>query len=362
MPATNRLRALDLFRGLTVAGMITVNCSGSDDVFPWADHARWHGFTPADLVFPSFLVVLGVSAALSHSARRERGVTPSQYASDAARRAAGLFALGLLINFVVFREAHGIRWPGVLQRIAVCSLSVSGFLLLDRPGVEPLAAAGLLIGYWLLLTRVPVPGFGPGVLTPEGNLASWLDRRLMGGHLETPLQDPEGLLSTLPAIATSLLGLIAGRRLAAAPDDPRPARRMLFGGCLLAAAGAAWGTRFPLNKHLWTGSYALLSGGLCLAGLGACLVLGRESPPRGGRALEALGRRALAAYVLSGFVYGVMEFIPARLPGGAHGNVKLWLNAHLFQSWLPPRPAALAFAAAFASAAAFLARRADPLR
>lgn len=358
MGTTARLRSLDLFRGLTVAGMILVNCSGSDEVFPALDHAPWHGMTPADLVFPSFLVVLGVSAALSFAARRARGGTPAQFAAHAAWRAAGLFALGLVVNAVVFREAAGIRWPGVLQRIALCALGTSGFLMLDAPALEPAAAALLLGGYWLLMTRVPVPGFGPGVLTPEGNLASWLDRALMGGHLESPLQDPEGLLSTLPALATTLLGLSAGR-LVARDGDARAAPRLVAAGALLAALGAAWSRSFPLNKHLWTSSYALVAGGLCLAGLGAVLALGRESPPRGGRALEALGRRALAAYVLSGWAYGILEFVPARLPDGSAGNAKLWLTAALFSPWLEPRWASLAFALAFVAASAAAASRLD---
>ncbi|MBI3565062.1 MAG: DUF1624 domain-containing protein [Elusimicrobia bacterium] len=354
-----RLRALDLFRGLTVAGMILVNCSGSDEVFPLLDHAPWHGLTLADLVFPSFLVVLGVSAALSFAARRARGGTPAGFAAYSARRALALFALGLFVNVFVFREAHGIRWPGVLQRIALCALGTSGFLLLDRPALEPAAVAALLGGYWLLLTRVPVPGHGAGALTPEGNLASWLDRALMGGHLETPLQDPEGLLSTLPALATSLIGLAAGRRLAA-DGGARAAPRLAAAGVLLAALGGVWARSFPLNKHLWTSSYALVAGGLCLAGLGTCLALSGESPPRGGRALEALGRHALAAYVLSGWAYGVLEFLPARLPDGSAGNAKLWLTATLFAPWLAPRLASLAFALAFVAASAAVALRADP--
>jgi len=359
MPPTNRLRALDLFRGLTVAGMIVVNCSGSDDVFPLLDHAPWHGLTLADLVFPSFLVVLGVSAALSYAARRGRGETRGVFVRHAAERAVGLFALGVLINFVVYREAAGgIRWPGVLQRIALCWLGTSAFLLADAPALEPAAAAAMLLGYWLVLTRVPVPGGGAGVLTPEGNLASWLDRRVMGGHLETPLQDPEGLLSTIPALATTLIGLIAGRRLAETGGE-RAAPRLLAGGAALAALGMAWGPAFPVNKHLWTSSYALLTSGLCLAGLGACLRFSAETPPRGGRALEALGRRALSAYVLSGFVYGVLEFVPARLPGGGAGNAKLWLTARLFAPWLSPRLASLAFALAFTAAAAALAARVE---
>lgn len=359
MPTTNRLRALDVFRGLTVVGMILVNCSGSDNVYAMMDHAPWNGLTLADFVFPSFLFIVGVSAALSQRARRARGEPARALARRAAQRALGLFALGMLVNFVVFREATGIRWPGVLQRIALCSLGASGFLLADAPAAEPAAVAIILLGYWLLLTRVPVPGHGAGVLTPEGNLASWLDRRLMGGHLLTPLEDQEGLLSTLPSLATTLMGVIAGRRLASRGAGRSEALRLGAAGLALAALGAAWAPSFPLNKHLWTSSFALVTGGACLAGLAACLLLFDQARERWTLPLEALGKRALAAYVLAGFVYGVLEFVKVPLPGGAAGNLKLWLNARLFGSWLSPRTASLAFAAAFAALSAAVARRVE---
>jgi predicted acyltransferase len=360
MPTTTRLRPLDIFRGLTVAGMIVVNSSGSDDVYRFADHAPWHGMTPADLVFPSFLVIMGVSAALSYAARRAKGQPAPDLARRAALRALGLFALGMLINFVVFREATGIRWPGVLQRIAVCSIGATGLLLLDLPDFEPFLAAGLLIGYWLLLTRVDVPGHGAGVLTPEGNLASWLDRRLIGRHMLTPLEDQEGILSTLPAFATTVMGLIAGRRLSASQDRARAAGGLAAAGAVMAAAGALWGLSFPLNKHLWTSSYALLSGGLCLMGLALCLAAFGEKPHRWSAPLESLGRHALAAYVLAGFVYGILEFVPAHLPDGAKGNAKLWLNAHVFGWWLPARAASLVFALVFAALSGAAALLYDP--
>jgi predicted acyltransferase len=354
-----RLRALDLFRGLTVVGMIIVNSSGSDDVYRLADHAPWNGLTFADFVFPSFLVIVGVSAAYSHAARRARGQTQADIARHAAWRAAGLFAFGLLVNFVVFREAGGVRWPGVLQRIALCSLGATGFLLLDMPALEPAAAAVMLVGYWLLMTRVSFPGHLAGDLTPAGNLASWLDRKLMGGHMLTPIEDQEGLLSTLPALATTLLGVIAGRRLVSSGAAPAAARRLAVAGLALAAAGWAWSLSFPLNKHLWTSSYALVTGGLCLTGL-ALFILGvGEKPVAWEAPLESLGRRALEAYIGAGFVYGILEFVGARLPDGSRGNLKLWLNAHLFASWLPPKAASLAFALVFTAAAAAATRRLD---
>ena len=359
MTLSNRLRALDLFRGLTVVGMILVNCSGSDEVYRMMDHAPWQGLTFADFVFPSFLLIVGVSAAFSQAARRGHGHRPVDIARHAASRAAGLFLLGVLVNVVLYHGTSGVRWPGVLQRIALCSFGATAFLLLDRPALEPVVAAALLAGYWLLLTRVPVPGHGAGILTPEGNLASWLDRRLIGGHMLTPLEDQEGILSTLPAFATTLLGLIAGRSLVK-ERGTRAALRLAAAGSALAAAGWAWSLSFPLNKHIWTSSFALLTGGSCLLGLACCMLAFGERPGRWAAPLESLGRHALGAYVGAGFVYGVLEFIGVTLPDGSSGNLKLWLNAHLFASRLPPRAASLAFAVSFAAIAAAVARRADP--
>jgi predicted acyltransferase len=359
MPLIKRLRALDLFRGLTVVGMILVNCSGSDDVYTTMEHAPWHGLTFADFVFPSFLLIVGVSAAFSHAVRLERGQRAVDIARHAATRAAGLFLLGVLVNVVLYHGTSGVRWPGVLQRIALCAAGASAFLLWDRPALEPVVAAALLAGYWLLLTRVPVPGHGAGVLTPEGNLASWLDRRLIGGHMMTPLEDQEGILSTLPAFATTLIGLIAGRRLVSGGAGPKAAARMAAAGAALAVLGWVWSLSIPFNKHIWTSSYALLTAGSCLLGLAFCIAFFGERPHRWSRPLESLGRHALGAYVGAGFVYGVLEFIGARLPDGSQGSLKLWLNAHLFLTWLPPRAASLAFAAVFTALTAAAVRRFD---
>lgn len=358
MPTISRLRSLDVFRGLTVAAMVLVNSPGSDDVFAPLRHADWNGWTPTDLIFPAFLVILGVSSAFSFAVHRERAGSPAARVRRVLWRAAGLFALGLLVDFFIYREEGGIRYLGVLQRIAFCYLGVEAFLFLDRPAAEPAAVAGLLIGYWLVLTRVPVPGHGPGVLTPEGNIAYWLDRRLLGGHLLDRWGDPEGLLSTLSAWATALLGLVAGRRLLR--DGPRAERTLGAAGLSLVALGAVWGTSLPLNKHIWTSSFALFSGGLSLAGLALCLRLVENRPARWAAPFEALGRRALLVYVLAGLVYGIQEFVCLPLPDGSPGNLKLWLNAVLFGSWLPPCAASLAYALVFTAAAMALASRRRP--
>lgn len=335
-----RLRSLDVFRGLVVAAMVLVNSPGSDFVYAPFRHAHWHGMTPTDLIFPAFMVIMGASAAFSR--RDGRGVLT---------RAAALFVLGLLENFFVFESSSGHRWPGVLQRIALCYLGVEAVRRLDRPAAPP-AAAALLLGYWGLLAWIPVPGHGPGVLTPDGNLPYWLDRRLLGGHLlADPWGDPEGILSTLPALATALFGLAAGRSLVRA--GPAAAAELGGWGLFLAAGGAAWSLVLPLNKHLWTSSYAALAGGLSLCGLALSLRLIEGRRAAWTVPFEALGRRALAVYVLSGFGYALAEFT----------GLKPRLTAALFETWLPAPAASLAFAAALTAltgaAALLVAQRLD---
>ncbi len=352
--STPRLRSLDVFRGLTVAAMVLVNSPGSDEVFAPLQHAVWNGWTPTDLIFPAFLVIMGVSAAFSAAARAERSTSSAQAARRALLRAGLLLGLGLLVNTFIYRGTGGVRFPGVLQRIALCYLGVEGFILFQRPKAEPAAAAGLLIVYWLFLTFVPVPGHGPGVLTPEGNLAYWLDQRLFAGHLrEDPWGDPEGLLATLPALATSLLGLIAGRLLL--KEGAAAARRLGSLGLILAALGALWSMVLPLNKHLWTSSFALFTGGLALAGLAACLFAVEGRAAQWARPFEALGRRALIVYILAGFVYGIQESIRLTMPGGEEGNLKLWLTARLFEPWMPAKAASLSYAVIYTVAIAMVA-------
>ncbi|MDD5304897.1 MAG: heparan-alpha-glucosaminide N-acetyltransferase domain-containing protein [Elusimicrobia bacterium] len=357
-----RLRSLDVYRGLTVAGMVLVNSSGSDEVYAPLRHSVWNGWTPTDLIFPSFLVIMGVSAAFSAAAREARGAASVAAAPRVLMRAAVLIGLGLLENAFIYHGTGGVRFPGVLQRIALCYLGVEAFLFLRRPGVEPAAAAGLLLVYWILLMKVPVPGHGAGVLTPEGNLSYWIDRRLFPGHLMiSPWGDPEGLLATLPALATSLLGLIAGRALV--KEGAQTARRLGEWGLGLAALGALWSTILPLNKHLWTSSFALFTGGLALAGLAGCLLLIEGRPANWARHFEALGRHALIVYLMAGFFYGVQEYVSVTLPGGSEGNIKLWLTARLFAPWMTAKAASLTYAGiytvAIATAASLVAQRFD---
>src|SRR5215831_19205992 len=205
-----RLESLDVFRGLTIAGMILVSTPGTwTAVYAPLDHAIWNGWTPTDLVFPFLLFAMG--AALPFALSRRRG-EPRGIRRHVLRRAALLFALGLLLNAIETAPPLNLetfRIPGVLQRIALVYAAVAALTERTSLRTQVLAALAGLFGYWALLTLVPVPGIGAGVLTPDGNLASYIDRAVLGHHLLTPVYDPEGLLSTIPAIATALAGVFA---------------------------------------------------------------------------------------------------------------------------------------------------------
>ncbi len=304
--AAGRLVSLDVFRGATVAAMILVNNPGDWGHVYWPlDHAPWHGWTPTDLIFPFFLFAVGIS--VNFSSRLS--------AAPALRRTAVLIGLGLFMAAFPYFHLSTLRWPGVLQRIALCYFAAWAARRFLGVRGQAALAAGILVAYWLLMTQVPGPGGGPASLEPETNLAARIDRVFLTGHMwrQTRTWDPEGLLSTLPAAATTVLGLLAGEWLRSAQAAKVKAMGLLAGGLILVAAGLAWGATFPINKNLWTSSYVLFTGGMAAYALG-------------------LLAKLLIAIKLAG-------------PDGP-----LSLQAHiyrtLFRSWAPPIDASLLFALA----------------
>jgi len=335
--APARLDSLDVFRGATIAAMILVSTPGTwNAVYTPLDHAVWNGWTPTDLVFPFLLFAMG--AAVPFALERRRGA-PRRIRVHVLRRAAILFLLGLLLNAIETPPALDLatfRIPGVLQRIAIVYAAVAALTERTSRRTQVGAAVALLLGYWALLTLVPVPGVGRGVLTPEGNLASYLDRLLLGRHLLTRFYDPEGLLSTLPSIATALCGVFAGTWL----KEPRVANRTAWlwaAGLAAMLAGFAWGLVFPINKNLWTSSFVLLSGGLAAQALAFCHWFVDTMRVRVlSKPLAAYGRNPLAAYFLSvGF-----DAVLTRWRIAEGGSLKGLLYRTAFLSWL--RPAELA--------------------
>lgn len=269
-----RLSSLDAFRGITIAGMILVNNPGSwQHVYSPLRHAKWHGWTPADLVFPFFLFIVGVSVSLALSKRMGRGDNPVSLYAKIFRRSLILFALGILLRLLFRLDFEHLRIPGVLQRIAVCYL-VSA-LIFSNVGTKGRVAIVffLLVGYYLLLKLVPVPGYGPGVLDYRGNLCGYLDTKLLGGHLYKPEFDPEGILSTFPAIATTLLGTFAGDWFRSSKNVFQKSGGLFIGGIVLTASGLLLHPLFPINKQLWTSTFVLFTAGAALLLLGLCYVL-----------------------------------------------------------------------------------------
>lgn len=304
-----RIQSVDVFRGLTIALMILVNNNGDFRTAYWPLlHSEWNGWTPTDLVFPFFVFIVGVSMVYSFRSRLARGDSKSAILMHAFRRAAILFAIGvLLINSFPdhYNPAH-MRIYGVLQRIAICYLVAAVFVLWT--GIEgKIAAIGIcLIGYWILMRYVPVPDFGVPthnipLLDPDRNWAAWLDRKLLMGHLYEGVRDPEGLLSTIPAIGTVLFGVLTGEWLRSKASAGKKALWMLIFGVIGLAAGKFFNIWFPINKKLWTSSYVLFTAGFALMVLALCYWLLDVRKLRGRWTMPVLvfGMNAIAAYTLS---------------------------------------------------------------
>ena len=276
----DRLSSLDAFRGLTIAAMILVNNPGARQfVFPPLRHAEWHGWTPTDLIFPFFLFIVGVSLAMSLSRRREAGTGSALIYAKVFERSVILFALGLFLQLFPKFHPAGMRIPGVLQRIAVCFLLASLiYLRTDKrvrfgPAIRFGIIAALLIGYWLALKLIPVPGHGAGILTYDGNLPAYIDNKLLHGHLYEPTFDPEGLLSTLPALATALIGTLIGDLLRLT-RTLRFKNSVLVGlGLVLTPLGLLLNRWMPINKKIWTSSYVVFTAGAALLILAVCFFL-----------------------------------------------------------------------------------------
>jgi predicted acyltransferase len=314
----SRLMSLDLFRGATIAGMILVNNAGDEPNSYWPlKHAEWNGWTPTDLVFPFFLFIVGVAMAFSFSSRLQRGESRRDLLKHVLWRGVALFALGMFLNGFP-NQYHLSSWRvyGVLQRIAICYV-ISAILALwtDWRGWI-LTIVGCLVGYWILMRFVPVPGFGvPShdipLLDPDRNLAAWLDRQLLAGHLYEGTRDPEGVLSTIPAVATSLLGMLTGRWLRSTRPPRNKALGMAALGVVAVVAGKILNLGFPINKKLWTSSYVIFTAGLALLGLALCFWIADVKKLRGPwtRPLLVFGMNAIAAYVFAEAISHLLDHV-----------------------------------------------------
>jgi predicted acyltransferase len=352
-----RLLSLDVFRGLAVMAMMMVDWPGSWTArYALFDHARWNGITPPDFIFPAFMFIMGVALVFSLSSTRAAGAVPARVYLGICRRSLLLFLAGYFLNLcwqwdlgpLVFAK---MRLLGVLQRFAIVYLIVAiAYLHLS---LRHLLAAGVatLLAYWALMTMVPVPGFGPPDLNlyPEGevapNLATWLDKIVLGGMTHRYPHDPEGLLSTLPATVTALIGVAAGQWLrTTAPAETR-ANHLFAWGVLLVVVGYAWGLILPLNKNLWSSSFVVFMGGFDLLFLGSLFwLIDIRKQSRALALPRAFGVNALGAMVLFTFINAVMRRIPAGLTAQqTPRSLKAFLFDHLFRPWLSEKNASWVF-------------------
>jgi predicted acyltransferase len=422
-----RLLSLDVFRGMTIAGMVLVNNPGTwSAIYGPLKHAEWHGITPTDYIFPFFLFIVGVAIPIAFSKLPSGGSRTSLY-SKIFTRSFAIFATGLAISalplFVVgettipwplkwtatlavvaalycllirnFKLAAGLvgiwalivlgsylagysvvaynigqmRIPGVLQRIAVCYLVASIIFLNTSWKQQSVIAIVILLAYWLLMTVVPVPGCDyPTIDDKACNLAAWLDREILTeNHIwrAGKVFDPEGILSTLPAIATTLSGVLTGSWLmsgrSAIEEDMnsadsehryhqsvKQALGLFFFGTVLLAIGWTWSLVFPLNKSLWTSSYVVYTSGLALLTLGFCYYLiDVRGYKRWAKPFVVFGVNALALFVFSGVLARIMGMI--RIPTEVEKTITLqqWIFNNVFASWLDPLNASLSYAVAY---------------
>ena len=372
-----RLLSLDIFRGLTVAAMLLVNNPGNwGALYPPLGHAAWHGWTPTDLIFPFFLFIVGITTHLSLSARRARGDDDAAIVRQILRRGAIIFLLGFLfmglfpfyqwgpiegnpdpsvLDRIIHRLQH-VRIMGVLARIAIVYVIAALLTLRTNLKQQVIIVAVLLFGYWFAMTVLPVPGEGTiGALLlhdKSRNLAAYLDRVILGtNHIwsGSVTYDPEGVLSTIPAIGTAILGVIAGRWIAM---TTRPLIERIAGlfavGALVMMLGAMWNWVFPINKNLWTSSYVLFTAGMAAVVLATVMWLVEHYNVRWWtKPFVIFGVNPIVAFVGSGVMARLIYTLWKVDYQGQSQSIQSVIHQVLFLSWLPPRAASLAFALTF---------------
>ncbi len=335
-----RLISLDAMRGFTIAAMILVNFPGSwDHVYPPLLHSEWNGLSFTDLIAPFFLFIVGVSVALAYSRRLEKETPRKNLYGRILLRSFNIFAVGILLNVLaLFPEFDfsEMRWTGTLPRIAVVFLACA--LIFLNSGWKGQACTGgvLLVAYWLIMTFLPTPGAGKVMLEPGVNIAAWLDNLLLPGHMWQGTWDPESILSTFPAIATGITGMLAGHLLLSRRSKENKALILMVTGCAASAAGYFWGLTFPVNENLWTSSFVLVTSGMAALTLGAAYYLVDIRGYRAGTAPGIIfGANAITAYVLGDILAVFFYQIPLRIHT---------LNEHFLSAFL-----SIGFAPEFAS-------------
>ena len=350
-PFRDRLMSLDVFRGATIAAMLLVNDPGTwSAVYPPLLHAPWHGWTFTDTIFPFFLWITGMALTLSTAKRIDRGADRRDLLLHALRRSAIIFAIGLfLAGFPYFRFAT-IRIPGVLQRIAVCYLIATVIYLTTSIRGQIRWTGSLLVVYWLLMKLYPVPGYGAGILEKDGNFAQYIDGLLLSGHMWSSSRtwDPEGIVSTLPAIATTLFGILTGHLLRARKIQEEKTAWMFVMGNAMLFFGAVMSIWLPINKSLWTSSYAVLMSGLAANVFAFCYwIIDVKGYRKWAIPFRIYGMNAIFIFALSGLLAKSAILIKVTGTDGSRQSLWSYIFVHVFAPLASPVNASLMFALAY---------------
>jgi predicted acyltransferase len=347
-PVANRLLSLDVFRGLTIVLMILVNSQNSSG-YPLLLHADWNGFTLADLVFPSFLFIVGLTSVVSLSRQIEKSQKTSLY-SDIIKRSIILFLLGLFLNIFPWHiHFSTLRFYGILQRIAVCYLVCSFIYLNTTVKTQIMLFVILLIGYWFVMTQISVPGFGVNQLTPTGSWVSYFDQLLFSSaHLYETTYDPEGFFSTIPSIATTLFGVLIGQLiLNNRYNKQKKFYLMAVIGLVSLVSAWLWSSYFPINKNLWTSSFALWASGISLIVFTFCfLLIDILAYQKWSLPFKIFGMNALFAFIVHVLLLKIQVITKIQSQNGTDMNLKQFITDALFPH-CSAENAALFYALAF---------------
>lgn len=335
------LRGFDMFWIIGGAELAAGLAEWTDwPLFHWITtqtvHVEWDGFTFWDLIFPLFLFIAGVAMPFSLHKRLERGESKATLYAHICRRGLMLVFLGLVVNGLLLFDFANLRYPSVLGRIGLGYMFGAIIVLNTRVRGQILWAVGILLGYWAAMNWIPVPGFGAGDLTPGHTLADYIDRMLLPGKLYEGVRDPEGILSTVPAIATALLGALAGQWLSLPNrSGHQKAAGLLLAGGLFLGLGELWNLSFPINKNLWSSSFVLYAGGWSLLALGIFYwVIDVCGWQRWAFVFRVIGMNAITIYIATDFINfdGVGDLLFANAQQEVHAT--LLASSGLLLRWL----------------------------
>lgn len=325
-----RIQSVDILRGLTILAMILVNNPGDwSHVYSPLLHAEWHGLTPTDVIFPFFIFIVGISITLAY---QQKTLSPTVF-KKILIRSVKLIALGLFLNWFIpyipfFQDYQTVRFPGVLQRIGIVFFITTIVYLTCNTKTLVFISIGILVGYFILLSYIPLPnGSFPSLERVPNNWANYVDVQLLGNHLWKPDYDPEGFLSTFPAIISCIIGVLTGKLLLI-KSTPTKLKYLLTSGISLLVLGYAWSILFPINKALWSSSFVLVTAGWAILLLLIIYYLSDIQQKSFGKLCIYVGTNAITIYFLSSLIAKIFYLVKVN----EQHNIHSFLYEHLYTS------------------------------